>query len=80
LNTTILKGIISVLVGALVFFFMFLGDKNSDWIENLIWAVVSSVLGYFFIAPLLMSDKEMEDFEKKVEEILCKDDEEEIKK
>lgn len=80
MNKTILKDIISVLVGAIVFFFMFLGDKNSDWVEILIWVVVSSVLGYFFISPLIMSDKEMEDFEKKVEEILCKDDEEEIKK
>lgn len=80
MNKTILKGIISVVIGAIVFFFMFFVDKNSDWVENLIWTAVSSVLGYYFIAPLFMSEKEMEDFENKVEGIFCKDDEEEIKR
>ncbi|TLS37168.1 hypothetical protein [Pseudalkalibacillus caeni] len=69
---TIIKGIISLIIGAVIFFFLFFISETKDFFDMAIWGTVSSVLGYVFLSSLLMSDKESKDFEKKIDDTLFK--------
>jgi hypothetical protein len=75
MNKTMLKGILSTIIGGIVFYFMFFSDKNNDIFDCLIWSVMSCMLGYMFVGSLIMSNKEMEDFENEIDKWI-KDDEE----
>jgi uncharacterized membrane protein YdcZ (DUF606 family) len=65
-DRAILKGIISSVVGTVVFGLMFFEDKNGDMFDFIWWSIVSGILGYIFISSFIMSEQETKDFEKKI--------------
>ncbi|WP_261134439.1 hypothetical protein [Bacillus sp. Marseille-Q3570] len=72
MNKTIIKGFISFIVGTTIFFCLFFISEFKDIFEMAIWGMVSSVLGYIFISSLIMSDKETENFEEKINDTIFK--------
>ncbi|MEC3885474.1 hypothetical protein VKA52_17280 [Halobacillus sp. HZG1] len=72
MSKTMIKGTISLTIGAIIFFCLFFINETKDFIDMVIWGVVSSVLGYIFISSFIMSEKETKDFEKKIDDTIFK--------
>lgn len=70
MNKTILKAIISLIIGVIFFHYMFFWDRTA----NLIWVIVSAVLGYYFVSSVIMSDQEFDDMENKIDELIENDE------
>ncbi|WP_374721812.1 hypothetical protein [Peribacillus tepidiphilus] len=75
MNKTILKGILSGGIGLIVFGFLFFWQKDMGLIANFFFSISAGILGYYFIAPLIMSEKEMEEFETKIDKWLDESEE-----
>ncbi|WP_079478917.1 hypothetical protein [Halobacillus salinus] len=72
MSKAMIKGTISVIVGAIVFYCLFFLNSTDDLFEMAIWGAVSCVLGYVFLSSFIMSNKETEEFEKKVDDTFSK--------
>ncbi|PGZ99180.1 hypothetical protein COE51_10135 [Bacillus pseudomycoides] len=59
------KGLISIVLGVVIGLFIFWTGIGGI-IGFITSFIVSSILGYFLISPLIMSDKETSDFEQKM--------------
>lgn len=53
---------------------LFLWQKGMGLVSNLFISVTAAILGYMFIAPMIMSKEEMKEFEQKINECIEKDD------
>lgn len=71
---TILKGISSVLIGVIVFGFLFLWQKDMGLMANFFFSITAGILGYMVLSPFIMSNQEMKDFESKVDKWFEDDD------
>jgi hypothetical protein len=49
MNKTMSKGILSKIIGGIVFYFTLFWDKNNEIFDCLIWSIVSCMLGYMFV-------------------------------
>lgn len=65
-----IRGIISIVIGGSVFAGLFFWNKSTDLMTNLFSSVVACILGYIVVSSFIMTDKEMEDFEEKVDKFL----------
>lgn len=72
LNKTILKGILSFLIGVMLFGFLFLWQKDMGLIANFFFSITAGILGYMVVSPLLMSIEEKRTFESKFNKWLDK--------
>ncbi|MDQ6598064.1 hypothetical protein [Bacillus salipaludis] len=63
MNKAILKGILSVLIGVMVFGFLFLWQKDMGFMPNFFFSITAGILGYMVISPLIMSNEERNNFE-----------------
>jgi hypothetical protein len=70
LNKTILKGILSVLIGVIVFGFLFLWQKDMGFMANFFFSITAGILGYMVISPFIMSNEERKNFESKFDKWL----------
>jgi uncharacterized membrane protein YdcZ (DUF606 family) len=65
-DRAIFKGIISTVVGTVVFGLMFFWDKNGDMFNFIWWSIVSGILGYIFISHLLCLSKKQKILKRKL--------------
>ncbi|PGL73135.1 hypothetical protein [Bacillus sp. AFS055030] len=65
MNKSILKGILSVLIGVIVFGFLFLWQKDMELMANFFFSITAAILGYMVISPLIMTNEERKYFESK---------------
>jgi hypothetical protein len=70
LNKTILKGILSVLIGVIVFGLLFLWQKDMGLMANFFFSITAGILGYIVISPFIMSSEERKNFESKFDKWL----------
>ncbi|MED3562515.1 hypothetical protein [Bacillus xiapuensis] len=70
MNKTILKGILSVLIGVIVFGILFLWQKDMGLMANFFFSITAGILGYIVISPLIMSNEERKNFESKFDKWL----------
>ncbi|MEH7419477.1 hypothetical protein V7266_30055 [Neobacillus drentensis] len=74
MDKTVLKGLLSVLIGIIVFGFLFFWQKDMGLISNFFFSISAGILGYMFISPFILSNQEMKDFESKVDKWFEEDD------
>jgi hypothetical protein len=70
MDKTILKGILSFLIGGIVFGFLFLWQKDLGLMANFFFSISAGILGYTVISPFILSDDERKHFESKVDKWL----------
>ncbi|WP_026575689.1 hypothetical protein [Bacillus sp. UNC438CL73TsuS30] len=70
MNKAILKGILSVFIGVIVFGFLFLWQKDMDFMANFFFSITAGILGYMVISPFIMSIEERKNFESKFDKWL----------
>ncbi|MFB5196968.1 hypothetical protein ACE198_18850 [Neobacillus sp. KR4-4] len=67
MDKAFLKGILSILIGGIVFGFLFLWQKDMGLMANFFFSITAGILGYMVISPLIMSNEERKNFESKFE-------------
>lgn len=65
MDKAFLKGILSILIGVIVFGFLFLWQKDMGLMANFFFSIAAGILGYMVISPLIMSNEERKNFESK---------------
>ena len=70
MNKAFLKGISSVLIGVIVFGFLFLWQKDMGIMANFFFSISAGILGYIVISPFIMSKEEKKYFESKFDKWL----------
>ena len=65
MDKAFLKGILSILIGVIVFGFLFLWQKDMGLMANFFFSITAGILGYMVISPLVMSKEERKNFESK---------------
>ncbi|MFD4707767.1 hypothetical protein ACFWM3_23390 [Gottfriedia sp. NPDC058432] len=70
LNKIVLKGILSFLIGVILFGFLFLWKKDMGLIANFLFSITAGILGYMVVSPLLKSIEEKRTFESKFDKWL----------
>jgi len=76
MDKVILKGIISCVIGLFVGLILGWGNAGGVW-GWILSIIISPILGYFLINPLLMSDEETRLFEEKLKSFADKKDDQE---